>query len=131
MGPSFSQPKVRLRISALQSEVASKLSADAALSIEQHMRKLREMLLRSARLQRPPHAPRVRWRQPERCRAKVHLSAFDERRAASSWGSIDRQLDCTEATVRLATVAPVQCRFPALHPTFAVRHLCGRTRLPD
>jgi len=45
MGPSFSQPKVRLKISAPQSEVASKLSADAALSIEQHMRKLREMLL--------------------------------------------------------------------------------------
>src|SRR5262249_13598438 len=74
--------------------------------------KLREMLLWSARLQRPPHAPRVRWRQPERCRAKVHLSAFDERRAASSWGSIDRQLDCTEATVRLATVAPVNAGSP-------------------
>jgi hypothetical protein len=39
----FRQPKVRLRISELQSEVASKLSADAALSVEQHMLKLREL----------------------------------------------------------------------------------------
>jgi hypothetical protein len=39
----FRQPKVRLRISELQSEVASKLSADAALSVEQHMQKLREL----------------------------------------------------------------------------------------
>jgi len=39
----FRQPKVRLRISELRSEVASKLSADAALYVEQHMQKLREL----------------------------------------------------------------------------------------
>ena len=39
----FRQPKVRLRISELRSEVASKLSADAALSLDQHMQKLREL----------------------------------------------------------------------------------------
>jgi hypothetical protein len=39
----FSRPKVRLRISELRSEVASKLSAEAALSVDQHMQKLREL----------------------------------------------------------------------------------------
>lgn len=39
----FRQPKVRLRISELQSEVANELSADVALSVEQHMMKLREL----------------------------------------------------------------------------------------
>jgi hypothetical protein len=39
----FRQPKVRLRVSELRSEVASKISADAALSVEQHMQKLREL----------------------------------------------------------------------------------------
>jgi hypothetical protein len=46
----FRQPKVRLRISELRSEVASKLSADAALTIEQHMQKLGELRDRAARL---------------------------------------------------------------------------------
>jgi len=39
----FRQPKVRQRISELHSEVASKLSADAVLSVEQHMQKLHEL----------------------------------------------------------------------------------------
>src|SRR5262245_32682197 len=40
---TFRQPKVRLRISELRSEVANKLSADAALTLEQHMQRLREL----------------------------------------------------------------------------------------
>jgi hypothetical protein len=47
---SFRQPKVRLRIVELQSEVASKLSADAALTVELHMEKLRELRDRAASL---------------------------------------------------------------------------------
>jgi hypothetical protein len=39
----FAQDKVRIRLAELHSEVANKLSDDAALSIEQHMAKLGEM----------------------------------------------------------------------------------------
>jgi hypothetical protein len=44
------QPKVRLRISELQSEVASKLSANAAITVEEHMLKLRELRDKAASL---------------------------------------------------------------------------------
>jgi len=37
------QSKVRTRFIELQSEVAAKLSGDAALTIEQHMQRLREL----------------------------------------------------------------------------------------
>jgi len=46
----FRQPKVRTRISELQSEVASKLPADAALAIEVHMLKLRDLRDKAASL---------------------------------------------------------------------------------
>jgi hypothetical protein len=46
----FRQPKVRLRISELQSEVASKLSTGAVLTLELHMEKLRELRDRAVSL---------------------------------------------------------------------------------